>query len=397
MGVQHCRNVADLRRMAQRRLPAPLFHFMDGGAEDESSLRRNSHAFDELRLLPRYLVDVSNVDLTTRFLGRAFAMPLMLSPTGLSRLFHPAGEPAVARAAADAGLLYSLSTMASVTVEEAGSASAGPKMFQVYVFRDRGLTTELVERCKAAGYHALCLTVDTPMSGSRERDALYGLTIPPRLTLQAWASFALRPRWVIDHLLGPKVTLANVAHRVGDADGSGPGVADYANRQYDRSLTWDDALWLRKQWDGPFVIKGLLAADDARRALDVGASAVMVSNHGGRQLDGAPAPLDCLKAMRDAVGDRLELILDGGVRRGTHVLKALAAGATACSIGRGYLYGLAAGGEAGVRRALTLFEEELRRDMVLLGCRSIAEVGADRLVGDAPMRTLPADGLIAAS
>ncbi len=397
MNVQHCRNLADLRLAAKRRLPAPLFHFMDGGAEDESSLRRNTEAFDERHLLPRYLVDVAEVDLATRFLGRTFALPLMLSPTGLSRLFHPAGEPAVARAAADAGLLYTLSTMASATVEEAGRASAGPKMFQVYVFRDRGLTTELVERCKAEGYHALCLTVDTPMSGSRERDTLYGLTIPPRLTARAWASFALRPGWVVDHLRGPKVTLANVAPRVGDADGSGPGVADYANRQYDRSLTWDDAAWLRRQWDGPFVIKGLLAADDARRALDIGATAVMVSNHGGRQLDGAPAPLDCLKAMRDAVGNRLELILDGGVRRGTHVLKALAAGADACSIGRGYLYGLAAGGEAGVRRALAIFEEELRRDMVLTGRRSIAEIGPDLLVGGDAMRTTPADGLIAAS
>ncbi|TVQ31438.1 MAG: alpha-hydroxy-acid oxidizing protein [Geminicoccaceae bacterium] len=397
MAISGCRNISDLRRAALRRLPAPIFHFIDGGAEDETGLRRSTTAFEDVQLLPRYLVDVGAVDLRTRLLGRTFALPLVLSPTGLNRLFHPAGELAVARAAADEGLLYSLSTMGTASIEAVAAASAGPKMFQVYVFKDRGLTQEHVERAKAAGYHALCLTVDTPMSGNRERDALYGLTIPPRLTLRALAAFALRPRWVFDHLTAPKLTLANVAHRAGDAAGEGAGVAAYVNRQFDRSLTWDDAAWLAKLWGGPLVIKGLLAPDDARRALDCGATAVMVSSHGGRQLDGVPAPLDCLKAMRDEVGDRLELILDGGVRRGTHILKALAAGANACSIGRAYLYGLAAGGEAGVRHALGLLRSELERDMVLTGCRSLADLGPHCLAGGPLPTALSAPALSAAS
>ncbi|MFW5833217.1 MAG: alpha-hydroxy acid oxidase [Pseudomonadota bacterium] len=381
MGAEAWRNVDELRAAARRRLPAPLFHFIDGGAEDETALRRNTEAFDDVRLMPRSLVDVGEIDLRTRLLGRTFALPLMISPTGMNRLFHPAGEVAVARAAGDAGILYSLSTMGSTSIEDVAAAGAGPKMFQIYVFKDRGLTAEHVGRCREAGYHALCLTVDTPMAGNRERDVRYGLTIPPRLTAKALLAFARRPGWVRDYLTAPRPTLANVAHRVGDAKGEGEGVAGYVNRQFDRTVTWADAAWLAKLWNGPLLIKGLLAPDDAERALDCGASGIMVSNHGGRQLDGVPAPFDMLKAMRDIVGDRLELVLDGGIRRGTHVLKALAAGANACSIGRAYLYGLAAGGEAGVRRTLEVLRTELERDMVLLGCPRIADVGPAQLQG----------------
>ena len=375
MRVASCRNIADLRRRARRRLPAPLFHFIDGGAEDETTLRRNTTAFDDWELMPRALTDVDELDLRCRLLGRTLPLPLLLAPTGLSRLWHDQGEIAVARAATAAGIAYGLSTMASTTIEDVAAVCPGPKLFQVYVFRDRGLTREHVERCRAAGYDALCLTVDTPMSGNRERDAWYGMTVPPRPTLRSLASFALSPRWVLDHLRGPAVRLVNVAHRAGDPKAGGPGVAEYANAQFDRTLTWDDAARLADLWGGPLFIKGLLTAGDARRAREAGATGVMVSNHGGRQLDGTPAPFDCVKAMRDEVGDALELVVDGGVRRGTHIVKALAAGADACSVGRAYLYGLAAAGEAGVARAIAILQSELERDMTLLGCRSLADLG----------------------
>lgn len=245
--------------------------------------------------------------------------------------------------------------------------------------QDRELTREFVERCKAARYQALCLTVDTPLAGNRERDLVHGMSMPPRFGLGSLWSFATHLRWALNLLRDPDFRLANVVHRV-DAIGAGTiSLIDYVNSQFDRTVTWDDAAWLVEQWDGPFVIKGLQTPADAERAVQIGASAIMISNHGGRQLDGAPAPVDCVAPMRDAVGDALQLIVDGGIRRGTHVLKALAMGADACSVGRAYLYGLAAGGQAGVVRTFELLREELLRDMALLGCSSIAEVTTEKV------------------
>ncbi|WP_326544580.1 alpha-hydroxy acid oxidase [Luminiphilus syltensis] len=247
-------------------------------------------------------------------------------------------------------------------------------------FKDRGLTTEFVQRCKAAGYKALCLTVDTMVAGHRERDLHNGMTIPPRITLQSSLSFATKLPWSFRFLMQPDFKLANVEHKSLDVvDLGAMGVIQYINSQFDRTVTWDDAAWLADQWDGPFVIKGMSTPEDARRAVEIGASAVMLSNHGGRQLETAPAPVDCLAPIRDAVGDQLELIVDGGIRRGTHVIKALALGANACSIGRPYLYGLGAGGEAGVAHALSLLREEVERGMALLGCRSVAELGPEHV------------------
>ncbi len=375
MRLDRCHNVMDLRRPARAALPAPLFHYMDGGADDEWSLANNRAAFGRYELLPEVLVDVSDIDLSIRVLGCDLKLPFFLSPTGMSRLFHHDRELAVARAAERAGTLYSLSTLATTSLEDVAAAISSPKMFQIYVLKDRGLTAEFVDRCKAAGYSALCLTVDTPLAGNRERDKVTGMTMPPRWTFGSLASFAMHPGWSLNYLRYPDFRLANVAHRV-DALGSGAmGLVEYLNSQFDRSLTWDDAAWLARLWDGPFVIKGLMTPADAVRAADIGASAVMISNHGGRQLDGAPAPVDMVAPMRAAVGDRIELIVDGGIRRGTDILKALALGADACSIGRAYLYGLAAGGEAGVDRAIGLLREELLRDMALLGRRRIADVG----------------------
>jgi L-lactate dehydrogenase (cytochrome) len=270
--------------------------------------------------------------------------------------------------------MYSLSTMGSTSIEAVAAASDGPKLYQVYVFKDRELCREFIARCKAAGYKALCLTVDVPVPGNRERDLRTGMTIPPSITLRSAFNVARHPRWLWHYLTTPRLALANVAHKVTQGSRDVSTLAAYIHRQFDRTVTWDDAAWMAREWGGPFLVKGILTAEDARRAVDAGATAVAVSNHGGRQLDGTPAPVEVLAGVVDAVGDRAEVILDGGIRRGTHILKALALGARACMIGRAYLYGLGAGGEAGVTRALDVLRTELERDMALLGVRSLSEL-----------------------
>lgn len=379
MAIDRCFNVADFRRLARRRLPAPMFHYIDGGADDELTLRRNTSAFDNYNLMPSGLVDTSVLDVTTEVLGQKLSMPLFLAPTGLTRLFHHDGERAVARAAAEAGTMYSLSTLSSVSIEEVGTITSGPKMFQIYIHKDRGLTYEFINRCKAAGYHALCLTVDTIVAGNRERDLMTGMTTPPRMTLASLLSFALHPLWTLNYLTHEKFQLANVADRITAGSTAASSVIDYINEQFDRALTWQDAEKAIAAWGGPFAIKGVMSVADARRAVEVGASAIMISNHGGRQLDSAPAPIDCVESIVDAVGDKIEVIVDGGVRRGSHVLKALALGAKACSMGRPYLYALAAGGEAGVMRLLGRLRAEIDRDMALMGCTNITQVTRNKV------------------
>ncbi|WP_414902380.1 alpha-hydroxy acid oxidase [Sphingomonas flavalba] len=375
MALKRCHNVTDVRLQAKRRLPAPMFHYIDGGADDEWTLARNTNAFADYQLLPECLKDVSNVDLTTELFGVKIDLPLFLAPTGMSRLFHHGRELAVARAAEAFGTLYSLSTLGTTSLEVISEAIATPKMFQIYILKDRELTREFVMRCKAAGYDALCLTVDMAMAGNRERDLRTGMTMPPRFGLGSLWSFATHPYWSLHMLLHPGFKLANVAHRV-DALGTGAmGLIDYVNSQFDRSVTWDDVEWLRAQWDGPLVLKGILSPADARRAHAVGADALMISNHGGRQLDGAPAPADLLRPIRDQVGSSMQLVMDGGIRRGRDVVKAIALGADACSIGKAYLYGLAAGGQAGVEHVLGLLRAEIWRTMTLLGCASVDAVG----------------------
>ncbi len=376
MTLAACHNIAHLRAMAKARLPAAMFHYIDGGADDETTLRGNTSAFGAHALIPHSLVDVSNIDTRITLLGQTLNWPVILAPTGMSRLFHHEKELGVARAAAKSGTLYTLSTLGTTSLEEVAAATDGPKMFQIYILKDRGLTAEFVERCKAAKYNALCLTVDMPVAGNRERDKLTGMVMPPRFTASSLLSFALHPRWSLNLLRDPNFQLANVAHRV-DALGAGAmSVIDYINSQFDRTVTWADVDWLAQQWGGPLVIKGITDAADATKARDAGASAIMISNHGGRQLDSSPAPVDCIALMRDAIGHDLELIVDGGVRRGTHVLKALALGADACSIGKAYLYGLAAGGQKGVEHALTLLRSEIERDLALLGCPRITDINS---------------------
>ncbi len=364
--LERCYNLEDLRKLARKRLPSPMYHYMRGGADDEWTLRRNTAAFENYELLPRYLVNVEKVDASVTVLGQELEWPLFCSPTGMSRIFHHDGEEGAVRAAHRSGTMYSLSTLGSTSIEDVAAASDGPRMFQIYVLRDPGLNREFIERCKAANYSALCLTVDVPVGGNRERDYYTGMTVPPKLTLMSRLDVARHLTWSYHYIRSGHAEMANFAHRVRDTDDT--NLMGYVGRQFDKTVNWDDAARMIEQWGGPFAIKGVMCAEDARRSVDAGASAVMLSNHGGRQLDSAPAPIDLVRDVRDEIGDDAEVIVDGGVRRGTHVLKALALGATACSTGRGYLYGFGAGGEAGVDRALTILRNEVERDLALLGC-----------------------------
>jgi len=374
MRIADCNNIMDFRRIARRRLPVPVFNYIDGGADDEWTLARNTEAFNDYELLPTQLSDVSTIDLKSTLFGQPVDWPVMIAPTGASKLFHGAGEPAVVRAAAKFGMVYSLSTLGTATIEDVAAAGDGPKMFQIYVLKDRALTREFIERCNEQRYTALCLTVDTPLAGNRERDLVYGFSAPPKFKWRSAVSFAMHPGWLYRATVRKDLDLVNITSSkvVSKFD---RGVVEYVNSQFDRSLTWKDVEWLAEEWDGPLVIKGIQTVDDCRKAADSGATAVMLSNHGGRQLESTPAAIDCISAVADALHDRLEIICDGGIRRGTHIVKALALGANACSIGRAYLYPLAAGGQAGVERGLELLRSEVERSMALLGCNSVQNLG----------------------
>lgn len=372
--LARCHNIDDLRAAARRRLPFPIFDFLDGGAEDEVTLARNRDGFGRYLLMPRVLVDVSDVDTSTTVMGREVALPLLVSPTGMPALFHHSGEHALVPGAAAAGAIFASSAMASRAIEQVAGLSAGPKWFQAYVWKDRSLLEDFVERCKAAEFDGFCLTVDLPVVGNRERDLRNRLSFPPKLTPAGLLDMALKPHWPWHFWTKGGVMPANLAGRVEETIGA---LNRYTERQYDQSVTWQTAAWLRDAWPGKLLIKGVMRADDARRAADVGFDGVIVSNHGGRQLDQVPGPIEVLAEVVEALDGQAEVILDGGVRRGTDVLKALALGATACMAGRPFLYGLAAGGRAGVDRAFEILAGELRRDMMLAGCRTIADITPD--------------------
>ena len=367
-------NVKDYASHAKRALPKPIYDYLCGGADDEWSLENNSSAFDRYELIPQQLRDISNIDTSTKLFEKTIDLPVILSPTGMSRLFHHHKEVGVARAATTAGYPYCLSTMATTSLEDVASHCPGPKIFQIYIHKDRGLTREFIERAKAANYDALCLTVDTAIAGNRERDVKSGFVMPPRFGLSSLLSFAMHPHWSFRLLTNPDFRLANVIHRQDTLGAGAMGVIEYVNSQFDRTVTWSDVEEMIRLWGGPFFIKGVLSAEDAVRARDIGASGLFLSNHGGRQLDGVMAPIDCVAPVRDAIGDDLELVVDGGVRRGTHVVKALALGANAVSFGRPYLYALAAEGQLGLERFLLQFKDEVLRDLALLGCSPINDL-----------------------
>ena len=374
MKLRNCYKTSDFRELARRRLPAPIFHYIDGGADDEVTLARNTSAFETVDLVPSVLAGVDDVDLSVSVLGQQLDMPLFMSPTAMQRLFHHEGELALAATAEKLGTMFGVSTIGTRSIEELGNYTTAPKLFQIYVHNDPALTSQLISRCKEAKFSALALTVDTIVAGNRERDYVTGMTTPPKLTLKSLLSFALHQRWAWNYLLRERFDLPNISDFVPAGTNVPMSVVDYIDSQMKRSIEWDDAAAMIEEWGGPFAIKGVMSVADARRCVDIGASAIMVSNHGGRQLDGSRAPFDQLEAILDAVGGDIEVILDGGVRRGTHVLKALAMGATACSGGRMYLYALAGAGSAGVERAMTLLRDEMRRNMLLMGCRSVQEL-----------------------
>jgi L-lactate dehydrogenase (cytochrome) len=375
-------SVEDLRRIAKRRLPGGVFDYIDGGAEDERTLAANQAAYAATGFRPRVLRGLAKVDAGTAVLGRPVPYPLVLAPTGFTRIADPEGELAVARAAARAGLPYTLSTLSTRSIEEVRAVSDGRLWFQVYAWRDRGLVREMVERAAAAGYEALVLTVDTAVLGRRERDVRRGFSLPPTIGPGTLVDGALHPGWTWAFVRGEPIRFANVAGRdVGD--GASPvTLSDYINTQFDPELSWADVDWLRSVWDGPLVLKGVQTVEDALIAVEHGVEAVALSNHGGRQLDGAPAAFTLVAPVADAVGGRTEIICDGGVRRGSDVAKAVAAGATVAMAGRAYLYGLGAAGERGVDRVLDWLRTDLVRTMSLLGASTVADL--DRSLLDLP-------------
>jgi L-lactate dehydrogenase (cytochrome)/(S)-mandelate dehydrogenase len=365
--------------MAQRTLPRPVFDFADGGAENEYTLRRNEAAFAQVELLPRPLNGAAERDLSVELFGRRLALPVMIGPTGLSGLFWPGGEIAAARAAAAAGTAFCLSHGSTCTMEELAASAAAPRWMQVFVYRDRGLTREFVERAAASGFDALVLTTDNQLVGNRERDIRNGFTIPPRFTLLDLAAMAGKVPWLVrmgPHL--PKITFGNYTSPGAAADIS--AMAAKIASLLDPSLSWRDVEWLRGMWKGPLLLKGILHPKEAAEAVARGVDGVIVSNHGGRQLDGAPGSLDALPGVVAAAGGRIPVLVDGGIRRGADVLKALALGASLCLIARPQLFGLAVAGEAGVARVLDILRREIDRAMGLLGVRTIAELGPDFLM-----------------
>ncbi len=379
MRLSDCQNIDDFRLLAKQRLPWPVFDYIDGGADDEITKARNTAAFADCDLVPDVLAGVAEIDTSLTIMGRKSALPLILSPTALQRIFHWQGERAVARAAEKYGLWFGISSLATVSIEDIAALVSSPKLFQFYYHKDRGLNRSMVERCQAAKFDALALTVDTIVSGKRERCARSGFTSPPRFTPSSALSYAIKPRWALDYLFREKFALPNLDTHVREGTGAAVSIAGYFNSMLEVGMDWKMAEQLREDWGGTFCLKGIMSVADARRAVEIGANAIMISNHGGRQLDGSRAPFDQVREIVDAVGGEIEVICDGGIRRGTHVLKALAAGASCASGGRLYLYALAAAGQPGVERAIGLLKDEIERGMRLSGVTSVGQLNRDRL------------------
>jgi isopentenyl diphosphate isomerase/L-lactate dehydrogenase-like FMN-dependent dehydrogenase len=377
MRLTDCHNFHDFRRLAQRRLPGPIFNYIDGAADDEATYRRNTAAFEDVDLLPRVLRGTNEVDLSVTVLGQKLALPFYLSPTALQRLFHHQGERAVAAAASKFDTMFGVSSLGTTSLEDVRKF-AGPQVYQFYFHKDRGLNRAMMDRAKAAGVNVMMLTVDSITGGNRERDKRTGFSIPFRLTLAGMAQFALKPRWAINYALHEKFALPQLDGHV-NMGGGVLSIGKYFTDMLEPSLNWDDLAEMIKDWGGPLCLKGVVHPEDARRAADLGCAGVILSNHGGRQLDGSRATFDGLAEVVDAAGDRLDVMLDSGVQRGTHIVKALSLGAKAVGIGRAYLFPLAAAGQPGVERAITLLRDEVIRDMRLMGAAKIADLTRENI------------------
>ena len=376
--LNKCNNVNDFRELAKKRLPYPIFHYIDGGSDDEVTMRRNTDSYEKCFLVPRVLANVENIDLSTNIFGKKVSLPFFLSPTALQRLFHHEGELAVAKASEKFNTFFGISSLSTVPIEQIKKINS-PKIFQLYFHKDKGLTNSMIEKCKVNGIDVLTLTVDTITGGNRERDLKTGFTSPPKLTIKSLLSFMFSPDWTLNYLLRDKFDLPFLSDFVKEGTDIKISVSDYFTNMLDQSMNWRDIEDLRKKWKGKFCLKGIMSVEDAKKAIDVGVDAVIISNHGGRQLDGSRSPFDQLDEIVSATYGDIEIICDGGIRRGTHILKALSMGANACSGGRLYLYALAAAGRLGVEKSMTNLQNELIRDMKLMGCKTVKELSKKNL------------------
>jgi len=377
--INNCHNVKDFRKLAKKRLPSPIFHYIDGAADDEVTYRRNTEAYEQCDLIPNVLTGVKDIDMSTTVMGQKLDMPLYFAPTALQRLFHHDGEIAVGKAAEKFGTMFGISSLGTASIEEVSKLISTPKLFQLYVHNDKGLNKDLVDRCKDSNFETMCVTVDTIVGGNRERDLYTGFTIPMKLKLSSMMSFALHPSWAFNYLTHSSWELSNLKNHIAEGTNVMTNIGDYFTQMIDQSLNWKVVEEINKNWGKQFALKGIMSVEDAKRAVDIGATAIMISNHGGRQLDGSRSPFDQLAEIVDAVGDKIDVICEGGIRRGTHVLKALSLGAKACSGGRMYLYALAAGGQKGVEKIMGNLRNEIERDMKLMGVTNISQLSRKNL------------------
>ena len=378
MRLTDCHNFRDFRELARRRLPGPIFDYIDGAADDEVTYRRNTASFESCDLVPDVLRGVASVDMSVTVLGQKLAVPFYCSPTALQRLFHPRGERAVAAAASNYSTMFGVSSLGTVSLEEVRKDYSTPQMYQFYFHRDRGLNRAMLQRARDAGVDVLLLTVDSITGGNRERDLRTGFSIPFKLTFGGMLQFALKPTWALNYLTHERFSLPQLDQHV-DMGGGTMSIGRYFTEMLDPSMNWSDVAEMVRDWNGQFCLKGVMSAGDAKRAADIGCTGIVLSNHGGRQLDGSRSAFDQLAEIVDVVGDRLDVMMDGGIQRGTHVLKALSLGAKAVGLGRYYLFPLAAAGQAGVERALGLLRTEIDRGMKLMGRASIGELSRDNL------------------
>ena len=378
MRIKDCHNFHDFRELAKRRLPSPIFNYIDGAADDELTYRRNSQSFDDCDLIPNVLRGVEDIDMSVTVMGQKLDMPIYCSPTALQRLFHHDGENAVAAAAEKYGTMFGVSSLGTVSIKDIKTKHKNPQAYQFYFHKDRGLNRAMLESAKEVGIDIMMLTVDTITGGNRERDLRTGFSMPLNLTFRSMLQFAIKPMWGMNYLTHEKFAMPQLDEHV-DISGGTISVGKYFTEMLDPSLNWNDVAEMVKFWDGQFCLKGVMSVEDAKKAVDIGCTGIILSNHGGRQLDGSRSPFDQLAEIVDAVGDDIDVIMDSGVQRGTHVLKALSLGAKAVGGGRFYLYPLAAAGQAGVERALSLMQVEIKRGMMLMGCRSINELSRKNL------------------